>query len=185
MTTSYRPSLVALALLALVLSGCGSAASRHDDADVAFASGMVPHHRQAVQMSDVLLAKTGVDPDVVALATTIKAEQAPEIDRMTGWLTAWGAPAPTDGGGMGGMGGGAGMGDGMMTSEQLEALGSAQGRQAQTLFLQGMTAHHEGAVAMANAELTQGENADAKALAQSIVTSQQAEIDQMRQLLTR
>ena len=179
MTTLCRPFLAVVALLALVLSGCGSAASRHDDADVAFATGMVPHHRQAVQMSDVLLTKSGLDPDVVALASRIKAEQAPEIDEMNGWLSAWGAPAVTgDAGGM------AGMGDGMMTPEQMAAFGSARGRTAQTLFLQGMITHHQGALAMASTELAQGKNADAQALARSITTSQQAEIDQMTQLLS-
>ena len=183
MTLSLRRFLGLAALLALVLTGCGSAAGSHNDADVAFATGMVPHHRQAVQMSEVLLAKTGVDPDVVALATKIKAEQAPEIEQMNGWLSSWGAPAAT--GGAGDMGGMDGMGGGMMTPQQMEALASAEGREAQTLFLQGMTAHHQGAVAMASTELAQGENQDAKALAQSIVTSQQAEIDQMAQLLQR
>ncbi|MGI3785326.1 MAG: DUF305 domain-containing protein [Janthinobacterium lividum] len=178
MTTLFRPLLV-VAVLALFLTGCGASGGGHDDADVAFATGMVPHHRQAVQMSDVLLTKTGVDGDVVALATKIKAEQAPEIEQMTGWLSAWGAPA-ADSGGMGGMDG---MGGGMMSASEMDALGSAQGRQAQTLFLQGMTRHHEGAIAMANTELAQGKDADAKALAQSIVTSQQAEIDQMKALL--
>nr|WP_232531537.1 DUF305 domain-containing protein [Microlunatus antarcticus] len=173
-----RPFLV-VALLALLLSGCG-ASTAHNDADVAFASGMVPHHRQAVQMSDTLLAKPGIDGDVTALASRIKAEQAPEIEQMRGWLSAWGAGVETnDGGGMGGMD------DGMMSAEEMNALGEADGRTAQTLYLQGMVRHHRGAVAMAQTEVAQGENADAKALAQSIITSQQAEIDQMNQLLAR
>ncbi len=173
-----RP-LLALGLLAvLLLGGCGSA-DRHNDADVAFATQMVPHHRQAVQMSDVLLAKTGVDADVLALATQIRAEQAPEIAQMTGWLGDWGAPAPSgDAGGMEGMGG-------MMSPTAMQDLMDAQGRQAQTLFLQGMIGHHQGAVTMAQTERAQGKNADAKALASSIITSQQAEIDRMTQLLGR
>ena len=174
MPALLRPFLLVVTALALVLTGCGSGGS-HDDADVAFATGMVPHHQQAVQMSDVLLGKAGVDADVLALATKIKAEQAPEIAQMTGWLNDWAAPAPT--GGMDGMGGG------MMSQADMNALGSAQGRTAQTLFLQGMIRHHEGAVAMATTEVAQGKNAEAKSLAQSIVTSQQAEIDQMNQLL--
>ena len=178
MTVLTRPFLL-VAVLALLLSGCG-ASGRHNDADVAFATGMVPHHRQAVQMSDVLLSKSGVDPDVTDLATKIKGEQAPEIEEMTGWLSDWGAPAAT--GDMGSMGG---TGGGMMSADEMNALSSAEGRGAQTLFLQGMIRHHEGAVGMAQTELDQGENADAKELAQSIVTSQQAEIDAMKQLLAR
>ena len=131
-------------------------------------------------MSDTLLAKSGVDRDVTALATRIKAEQAPEIEQMRGWLSAWGA-----GDGRTAQGGMDGMGDGMMSAEEMNALGQADGRTAQTLYLQGMVRHHEGAVAMAQTEVAQGENADAKTLAQSIITSQQAEIDQMNQLLAR
>ena len=168
-----RPLLALGLLVVLLLAGCGSS-SAHDDADVAFATQMVPHHRQAVQMSDVLLTKTGVDPDVLALATQIKGEQAPEITQMTGWLSDWGTPAPS--GGMDGM-------DGMMSASEMDAFGSASGKQAQTLFLQGMITHHQGAIAMAKTESEQGRNADAKALASSIMTSQQAEIDRMEQLL--
>ena len=74
-------------------SGTSADASAHNDADVMFAQMMIPHHSQAVQMSDILLAKQGVDPKVVQLATEIKAAQAPEIAQMQGWLTSWGNPA--------------------------------------------------------------------------------------------
>ncbi len=178
MASLFRPFLVLAALVALVLTGCSSVPA-HNDADVAFATGMVPHHQQAVQMSDVLLTKTGVDGDVLALATTIKAEQAPEIAQLTGWLSAWGAPAPSGSGDMGGMAGSGGM----MSQGDMDALTHAQGRDAQTLFLRGMITHHQGAVAMAQTEVAQGRNDDAKALAAKIITSQQAEIDQMNGLL--
>ena len=179
MTRLSRPSLALGALLALVLAAC-STSGGHDDADVAFARGMVPHHQQAVAMSDVLLTKTGVDSDVLALARTIKAEQAPEIGQMTGWLSAWGAPAPSGSGDMGGM---SAPGDGMMSQDAMDALAQAQGRAAQTLFLQGMITHHQGALQMASTEVAQGQNGEAKALATTIVTSQTAEIDQMKALL--
>ena len=179
---------VVLALVALpVLSGCGASDGGH--ADVAFATGMVPHHRQAVQVSDLLLAKTGVDGDVRDLATRIRSEQAPEIEQLSGWLRDWGEPVPpgTPGAGMGGTGSTGGMdmpGDGMMTPAELDALTTASGAHAQRLFLQEMIRHHTGAVAMARTEQEQGRNAAAKRLASSIVSSQQAEIDQMDRLLT-
>lgn len=176
MTSSPRLFLVVVAFAALLVSGCGSSTA-HDDADVAFATGMVPHHRQAVEMSDLLLAKTGVDDEVRALATTIKGEQAPEIEQMTGWLKDWGAPAPA---GMDPMGG---MGDGMMSAAEMDALTKAEGRDAQTRFLTGMVKHHRGAVAMAQTEIAAGRDDDAKTLAKKIVSSQQAEIDQMTRLL--
>ena len=95
-------------------------AQAHNDADVAFATGMIPHHQQAIEMSDMLLAKQDVDPQVVSLANDIKAAQGPEIEQMQGWLTQWGTamtPSPTSampghdmpGHDMTGMSGGQGM----------------------------------------------------------------------------
>src|SRR5918994_3647391 len=65
----------------------------HNDADVMFAQHMIPHHQQAVEMSDMLLAKQGIDPRVTELARQIKAAQGPEIEKMQGWLNQWGNPA--------------------------------------------------------------------------------------------
>ena len=180
--TALRRALTAFVAAGLVgLSACGATspdATAHDDADVAFATSMLPHHEQAVTMSDLLLAKDGVDPDVSALARTIKAEQQPEITQMTGWLQEWAAPVPS-------MGDMSGMGahDGMLSTEQLDALSAATGKEAQTRFLKGMIGHHQGAVAMAQTEVASGQDGRAKALATSIVTSQQAEIEQMQHLL--
>ncbi len=168
----------------LALSACapaaGDAHSGHtltataDSADAMFAAMMIPHHEQAVEMSDVLLAKSDATPEVTELARAIKAAQAPEIAKMRGWLKAWCADAntPMD----------HGM-DGMMTEGDLAALKEAPGAEASRLFLTQMIAHHEGAVAMAKTEIAQGKNADAVALAESVVATQQAEIDRMKQLL--
>lgn len=149
----------------------------HNDADVMFAQLMVPHHRQAIEMADMILAKQGIDPDVTALASSIKAAQAPEIDQMTGWLTAWGqsaSPSMDMGHDIAGEG---------MSQADMDALSRATGKEATKLFLSGMISHHQGAIDMADHELTDGQNPDAQELAQSIKISQQAEIDQMRDLL--
>jgi uncharacterized protein (DUF305 family) len=69
------------------------AAEAHNDADVMFAQHMIPHHQQAVEMSDMLLAKQGIDPRVTQLANQIKGAQGPEIEQMQGWLKQWGSPA--------------------------------------------------------------------------------------------
>src|SRR5215207_5624414 len=58
----------------------------HNQADTTFAQMMIPHHAQAVEMSDIVLAKPDLPADVTALATRIKDAQAPEIETMTGWL---------------------------------------------------------------------------------------------------
>ncbi len=57
-----------------------------------FARQMIPHHQQAIQMSDMILAKQDIDPRVVDLAKQIKAAQGPEIEKMQGWLDQWGMP---------------------------------------------------------------------------------------------
>jgi uncharacterized protein (DUF305 family) len=144
--------------------------------DIMFAQMMIPHHEQAVEMSDLLLDKEGIDTDVRDLATRIKAAQTPEIATMESWLDAWGA----DMGGMAGMNHGT---DGMMSDSDMSALEAADGSEASRLYLEGMITHHEGAIAMAEIELESGENADALALAQAIITSQTAEIDEMTALL--
>jgi uncharacterized protein (DUF305 family) len=124
-------------------SATASSAEAHNDADVTFAQHMIPHHQQAVEMSDMVLGKQGIDPRVTQLATQIKAAQAPEIQRMQGWLSQWGlAPMPSmSGHDMPGT-------SGMMSEQDMTALKNAQGVDASKLFLTQMIAHHEGAITM-------------------------------------
>ena len=156
-------------------SSSAPATADHNAADTMFTQGMIPHHAQAVEMSDMMLRKQGMDVRITALATKIKAAQAPEIAQMTGWLKTWNEPAQ--------MASGHGMGDGMMGDDDLKTLDAAQGKEAAKLFLTQMIAHHEGAVAMAKTEISQGKNADVIQLGKSIVTSQEAEIQDMKALL--
>ncbi len=161
----------------------------HNAADVMFAQHMIPHHQQAVEMSDMLLAKQGIDKRVTDLATQIKAAQAPEIQQMQGWLTAWGNPAmpPMSSGDMGhgGMPGMSGMPamQGMMSDADMAALRDAQGVEAAKLYLTQMIAHHEGAIVMAQNEIKDGQYPDAVKMSHDIVTTQQQEIDTMRAIL--
>jgi uncharacterized protein (DUF305 family) len=157
-------------------SGSASASAEFNDADVTFAQMMIPHHEQAVEMSDMILAKEGVNPEVISLAQQIKAAQQPEIDTMKSWLSAWGRPT---------MAGGHEMGDGPMTEEEMRALDEAEGPEAQKLFLEGMIKHHRGAIAMAQTEIANGKNPDAIALARSIVDTQQKEITTIEGLLAK
>ncbi|WP_371413054.1 DUF305 domain-containing protein [Mycolicibacterium sp. GF69] len=162
----------------------GAQPQAHNDADVTFAQGMIPHHQQAIEMSDMLLAKQGIDPRVVSLANKIKAEQDPEIQQLQSWLSEWGVSSTTSpGGGMPGhdMGN---MGDGgMMTEQDMTALRNAQGVEASRLFLTQMIEHHRGAIAMAQTEVDNGQFAPAIEMARSIMTSQQKEIETMEQIL--
>jgi uncharacterized protein (DUF305 family) len=186
----------AAAVAALVVSvGCGSGDSGsqhpadhgsstsassspdHNDTDAGFAQNMIPHHKQAIEMSDILLAKQGIDSRVVGMATQIKAAQGPEIEQMQGWLSQWGTPSMPEGHGM------TGDSMGLMTQQQMTALKNAQGVEASKLFLTGMIAHHEGAVAMAQPEIGNGQYQPAVALAKAIATSQQQEIETMKGIL--
>ena len=110
------------------------------------------------------------------LAQRIKDAQGPEIDRMNSWLETWGASD------MSGMDHGASM-DGMLSEEDLQALEAADGPTASKLFLQQMIEHHEGAVKMAETQLSEGKNPDALELAQQIIDAQTVEIQEMRDLL--
>ncbi|MDN4643410.1 DUF305 domain-containing protein [Arthrobacter sp. PsM3] len=158
----------------MMSSSAPAAAAEHSAADTMFVQGMIPHHEQAVEMSEMMLQKKDIPASVTDLATRIKGEQAPEIDKMTGWLKNWNEPAT--------MGAGHTM-DGMMGDDDMKQLQSAQGTEAAKLFLTQMVAHHQGAVMMAKTEVSQGKNADAIKLSNDIVTSQEAEIKEMQDLL--
>lgn len=165
-------------------SATGSAATgTKNGADVTFATMMISHHAQAIVMADMAL-KAATDAKVLALAPKIKEAQAPEITRMSGWLTGWGAPVPDTSGGhdMSNMGG---QTDGMMSAQEMTDLGKATGSAFDRMWLQLMVKHHEGAVAMARTELDQGANSEGKQLAQSIIDSQTTEIAEMNSILTQ
>lgn len=150
-----------------------SETSSANNADISFAMQMVAHHEQAVEMAQMVLDKDGVDPRVTELAQNIKDAQGPEIETMNGWLESWGASGSMDGMDMGGT----------MSDADMAALKAASGSEANKLFLEQMTVHHEGAIDMAKTELQDGQNADALALAQKIVDDQTAEIARMKDLL--
>lgn len=149
-----------------------------NEADVMFAQMMIPHHEQAIEMSDIVLANPDVSPEVADLAQQIKDAQEPEIETLTSWLTEWGSdPAEEmDHGDMS-------TDSGMMSEEDLANLESATGAEVNRLFLEQMIMHHEGAVAMAQDQVDNGQNPDAVALAEDIVTTQEAEIATMGSIM--
>lgn len=151
------------------------AAAEANQADVMFAQMMIPHHEQAIEMSDLILAKDGVDPAVVELAEEIKGAQGPEIEQLEAWLDEWGMPSVMDGD-RGGM-------DGMLSDDEMEELEAADGTTGTTLFLEGMIEHHEGAIDMAEQHQESGEHEGALELSAGIIESQTAEIERMRELL--
>ncbi len=149
----------------------------HNAEDVSFLQGMIPHHEQAIVMAKLVPSRT-TDQALISLASQIEGAQGPEIAQMKSWLSQWGEPASASSGGHG-MGGG----QGMMSADQMAQLEKAQGAEFNRMWLEMMIAHHEGAVEMANQELAKGENPQAKALAQAIVTGQTKEIAAMKKML--
>ena len=158
-------------------SSSNSSEAEFNDADTMFATMMIPHHEQAIEMSDMVLEKDDIDGDVRKLAEEIKDAQGPEIEQLQEWLDDWGVELDGE------TSGHEGHGDGMMSDEDMAALESASGQEASRLFLEQMIAHHEGAVEMAQTEVAEGQNADAVILAQQIVNAQTDEIQQMHDLL--
>jgi uncharacterized protein (DUF305 family) len=150
-------------------------------ADVQFAQMMIPHHRQAVEMAD-LAATRATDPEIKQLAAKIKGAQQPEIDTMTGWLTAWKQPSVQAAGhnmpGMGAM-------PGMMSEQDMAALRAASGAEFDRQFARMMIAHHNGAIQMARDVQKNGSNPDVKNLASAIEQAQAAEVQQLQKIVDR
>ena len=163
--------------------------SGYSQRDLMFAQMMIPHHQQAVDMS-TLAEKQTTNAELLALAKQIKDAQANEIEQMQEWLEASG----DTGGDMnmqGDMGHDGGMTDndmmdgmmgGMLTDEEFDRLAGMSGAEFDRYFLESMIVHHEGALQMVRM-ITNSANAEAKALGESIVDSQTAEIEQMKQML--
>ncbi|MEV4507517.1 DUF305 domain-containing protein [Dactylosporangium sp. NPDC049525] len=175
------PSAAVSAPTASAASSGAAAPGVFNATDVQFATDMIPHHRQAVDMARLADTKAS-SAEVKALATKIRKAQEPEIATMSGWLTAWGEPVPSPGamhhdqGDMGGM-------PGMLTDTELHQLGAAAGPAFDKLFLTLMIKHHEGAVETATTAQSQG--VAVKQLAGDIVKSQTAEITEMKALLDK
>lgn len=147
--------------------------SEFTSAEVMFAQMMIPHHEQAVLISTWAETRAS-NLEVKDIAQEIKQEQGPEIEQMKAWLPNEYEP---------------GMGDhgmqmnGMLDANQLEELKAASGRDFDRLFLEGMIAHHRGAIEMTSM-LANSANGEVIALRKAIIDSQSAEINHMSVLLT-
>ena len=150
--------------------------------DVAFATNMIPHHQQAVELS-ALVPDRSTNTELIALANQISAAKQPEINVMKVFLVQWtegtGNPTSSD---SGHAGHGSTM-QGMVDAATMAKLESLNGAEFDKLWLESMISHHQGAIEMAKAEIANGDNVDAKTLANNIVTTQEAEIGQMKQML--
>ncbi len=176
--SSSSKSTETVAPAATAAGAAAGAGAAFNPADVAFAQGMIPHHEQAIEMADIALDPTiGAGDATKQLATRIKAGQDPEVTTMKGWLTAWGQPMTMDMSGdqMAAM-------DGMMSMADMDALGALRGAEFDKSWATMMIAHHEGAITMAQTVKAAGSSADVLALADAVITAQQAEITELKAL---
>ncbi|EHB55358.1 protein of unknown function DUF305 [Mycolicibacterium rhodesiae JS60] len=194
MSTPVRIVAVTAALAtAVVVSSCAktedhsqhaastttsSTVAAHNADDIMFAQMMIPHHEQAVELAG-MASEHSTNQAVLALASTISAEQQPEINAMKALLLQWDVD-PNSTGDHGGHG--ASM-QGMVDDATMAKLKSLNGPEFDTLWLQAMIGHHQGAIEMAKAEIANGQSVDMTAMAKNMLTAQQAEIDQMKQML--
>ena len=178
-----------------------SAAPRKpSEADIKFMQGMIMHHSQAVEMTDLLRTRSQ-DKEVQALGKRISISQTDEMRFMKQWLTDRGLPLSEHGSmdmagmDMSGMDHASmdhmDMGPmptmpGMLTPAQMKALAAATGPAFDHLFLTGMIQHHTGALTMVkDLFATQGAGQDPQLFdfASDVDNTQQAEIDIMRHML--
>lgn len=173
-------------LAALAASGCNRSSDHsqatadsaaHNRADVVFAVSMIPHHQQGLDLS-TLAPDGSTNPQLIKLASGIAAAQGPQIQTLKGFIMQWSEEANTHTGGHADM-----TMHGMVDEATMTKLASLKGAEFDTLWLQSMISHHRGAVEMAKTEIDNGVNTGAVTMAHNIVTTQQAEIDQMTKML--
>lgn len=186
-----RVATVVLGVVAAVVSltGCGS--EDHNEADVEFATAMVEHHAQAIQMANFTIGRDGIDPRIAELAEEIRLSQTAEIDEMAGFLRSWGEEVPETGFATGDshshdsemVGGDHADMPGMMTAAEMEELAGAQGDAFAHMWMQMMIEHHEGALAMVDEVQDDGEHEGLRRLAEQMEAAQRTEIGDLERWL--
>jgi uncharacterized protein (DUF305 family) len=181
---------LAVVIMAMALAGCskdGSMGMDHEGHsseasgdlsgdDVMFLQMMIPHHQQAIDISDLALTKSA-DSELLALAKNIRDEQAAEIVKMKAWLDAAGADLEMDHSASHSM-------SGMLSDAELAALDKASGKSFDVLWLKAMTGHHTGAIDMA-AMIENAKSAEIKSFGEGIVASQSAQNKAMAAMIKR
>ena len=192
MKTSVRglTAIAGIALIASSLSGCitinessgpngkmmnpdthhGSNHSMSITDKKSFAEAMIPHHQQAIDISEYALTNTS-NTGVVATAKKIIGEQAPEIEKMTAWLEGDSADYSM-------------MMDGMLSRAQVAELEAAKDDEFDALYVQYMVQHHEGAIAMA-ADALGLDDPELSEFANEIIVNQSSEIEEIMSLLNK
>jgi uncharacterized protein (DUF305 family) len=165
-------------------------------AEIRFMEGMIDHHQMALDMANDCLGKAS--DAVKTICEAVIVAQTPEIEQMQAWLLAWYnieyTPMPMAEA-MGDMDMGAHSGhsmSGMPDTDPAMMMGMFAGFNRWTgaeydqAWLESMIDHHDDAIHMSQRlldRLGEGGHAELKTLAESIITAQTAEIEQMGTLL--
>jgi uncharacterized protein (DUF305 family) len=176
----------------VLLAGCSAGttaallvtrAPGNDSAEAGFARDMMVHHAQAVEMAEIVRAKTESNEIRILASDTALTQQA-QIGQMQGWLGVWGLPITGTEPAMAWMGHPTqGRMPGMATPEEVNRLRNAPPEEADAMFLRLMIPHHQAAVPMAEAILKETDRPEVERLASAIVASQRTEIATMRDML--
>ncbi len=133
-----------------------------------FLEGMIPHHQEAVYTAKEVIARGGSTPEIKQLVENIVVAQEREIREMKEWYEAWyGVPYVDTG----------------TYEPMMRDLSTLSGAALDTVFLEDMIGHHMGAIMMAQSVQPYVEHSEIEILTQAIVTTQSAEIAQMRLML--
>ncbi len=177
----FKKSIIALVSFGIILVPNAASASSHAKSlqnlgmnEIMFAQMMIPHHEQAISMSETALKKSR-NQDILKLSRQIKSLQSSETSQLTYWLKATDSSMTMDH-------------DmqmsGMLTVKELASLKRLTGTQFDRIFLQLMIKHHQGALEMLDL-ISDSKNTEAKALAKAIKSAQSKEITAMKLLLNK
>ncbi|WP_087116893.1 DUF305 domain-containing protein [Corynebacterium urinipleomorphum] len=173
--------VAALVFLASVLipslrTSSDSEEGTHNEVDVHFLGMMVPHHEQAIEMSDVLLASDVEDAQVRDLAQRIKDGQERENEQMRAWADEWGIQEDMEFHSKH-------IANGMFQPEELEQFATLKGDELRTAFLEMMHTHHAHVIDMTQGEVEGGGYEPLREMAQQMIDVQLAEMGEMEELL--
>jgi uncharacterized protein (DUF305 family) len=177
----FKKIVLMLAVISLPFFNQSASASSHASTlknlgmnETMFAQGMIPHHQQAIDMSNMAL-KNSASPEVKKLAKAIISAQGKEMTQLKYWLTATKSSMTMD----------HDMGmSGMLPKSELNSLKKLKGSKFDAAFLTAMIAHHEGALEMVSM-LDRTKNSEAKKIATDIQKGQSSEITLMKKLLAK
>lgn len=188
--TGSSGALSAAEIEAIYAARLDSIRMKFSPADVAFMSGMIHHHAQAIEMS-LMVPTHGTSSQLQTLAARIINAQNDEINRMQQWLRERDQAVPevhVSGTDVMVHGGGHDMHmPGMLTPEQMQELASAHGEAFERLFLTFMIQHHQGAVTMVHELFATDGTAQDDAvfkLASDVQADQTTEIARMESMLS-